>query len=127
MPEESDDLSSLSSAERSLFRASALGSEALQILSPRQRQVFDRIVAGRSSAEAAVDLHVAEKTIDTHRNQINRKLGTGSPADLVRFAAVCGVLDDILSGECKRIASSMPSQPPTFMASAVRNSDLGGS
>src|SRR5689334_23394781 len=43
-------------------------------LSPREREIFDLIVATRSNREIAEDLRISVKTVETHRASINRKL-----------------------------------------------------
>jgi DNA-binding NarL/FixJ family response regulator len=59
---------------------------AFDSLSPRELEIFDLVVRGRSTKEIAGELHIAIKTVETHRTKINRKLRTHSPADLVRVA-----------------------------------------
>ena len=56
-------------------------------ISPREREVVDLVVVGRSTADIAIVLGISVKTVEAHRTGINRKLGTHSPADLVRVAA----------------------------------------
>lgn len=55
-------------------------------LTPRERQVFAGVVAGRLNKQVAADLGMAERTVKAHRAQIMRKLGAGSLAELVRIA-----------------------------------------
>ncbi|HZS39519.1 MAG TPA: response regulator transcription factor [Polyangia bacterium] len=59
-------------------------------LTPREREVFDLLVRGRSNVEIAEGLAVAIKTVETHRARILRKLGVHSVAELVRLAALEG-------------------------------------
>jgi DNA-binding NarL/FixJ family response regulator len=61
-------------------------------LSPREKEVFDLIVAGRSNRDAADRLSISIKTIEAHRAGINRKLDAHSTADLVRIAARHGLM-----------------------------------
>jgi DNA-binding NarL/FixJ family response regulator len=61
-------------------------------LSRREREVFCRIIDGQASREIARTLSISLKTVETHRAQINRKLGAHSPADLIRVAALAGLL-----------------------------------
>jgi two-component system, NarL family, response regulator NreC len=65
---------------------------ALSPLSARERQIFDLIVQGRSNKDISRDLCVSVKTVETHRANINRKLGVHSPGQLVRFAASRGLV-----------------------------------
>lgn len=63
-------------------------------LSLRERDVFALIIKGRTTREIARELCISHKTVDSHRTHINEKLGCRSAADIVRFAAVNGLLDD---------------------------------
>lgn len=55
-------------------------------LSPRERQVMQRLVAGESNHEIALALHLSEKTVSTHKTNLMTKLGVESLAQLVRYA-----------------------------------------
>ena len=55
-------------------------------LTPRERDVFARVVAGRLNKQIAADLGTVEQTIKQHRARVMDKLGVDSLADLVRFA-----------------------------------------
>jgi FixJ family two-component response regulator len=55
-------------------------------LSAREREVFDRIVAGRLNKQIAGDLGIAERTVKAERAEIMVKLGAGSAAELGRLA-----------------------------------------
>jgi RNA polymerase sigma factor (sigma-70 family) len=55
-------------------------------LTPRERDVFSLVAAGRMNKEIAAQLGTAEQTIKQHRGQVMRKLGARSVADLVRMA-----------------------------------------
>jgi FixJ family two-component response regulator len=56
------------------------------LLTPGERQVFDRIVAGKLNKQIADDLGIAERTVKLWRAQIMAKLGVGSAAELGRLA-----------------------------------------
>lgn len=55
-------------------------------LSPRERQVFDRVVAGKLNKQIADELGVAERTVKAQRAHMMEKLGVGSSAELGRIA-----------------------------------------
>lgn len=55
-------------------------------LTPRQREVFERIVAGKLNKEIAYELGLAERTIKREREQLMEKLDAGSAAELGRLA-----------------------------------------
>jgi len=59
----------------------------VQTLTPREREVFDRVVAGRLNKQIADDLGIAERTVKAQRASVMAKLGAGSAADLGRIAA----------------------------------------
>jgi len=61
-------------------------------LSRREREIFGRIIQGLSSRDIATSLCISLKTVETHRSHINRKLGVHSPAELIRLAALKGLL-----------------------------------
>jgi DNA-binding NarL/FixJ family response regulator len=62
-------------------------------LSHREREVFCRIIQGCSSQSIAEALCISVKTVETHRTHINRKLGVRSPVELIRLAAMQGLLN----------------------------------
>jgi FixJ family two-component response regulator len=56
------------------------------LLTPRELDVFDRVVAGKANKIIADDLGIAERTVKVHRAQLMAKLGAGSSAELGRLA-----------------------------------------
>jgi len=58
----------------------------INTLTPREREVFTHVVAGRLNKQIAGDLGTVEKTIKVHRSRMMEKLGLRSVADLVRMA-----------------------------------------
>jgi FixJ family two-component response regulator len=56
-------------------------------LTPREREVMMRVVAGRLNKQAAADLGISEITVKAHRGQVMRKMHADSVAGLVRMAA----------------------------------------
>ena len=65
---------------------------ALEGLSLRERQTFALAVEGFTSREVAERLYISPRTAEGHRAQMLRKLGLRSQADLVRFAALHGLI-----------------------------------
>jgi FixJ family two-component response regulator len=55
-------------------------------LTPREREVWVQVVAGRLNKQIAGDLGIVEKTAKVHRRQVMEKLGVRNVADLVRMA-----------------------------------------
>jgi DNA-binding NarL/FixJ family response regulator len=64
----------------------------LPALSSREREVFDLVITGSSNVDVAAALFISIKTVETHRSRINRKLGVHSTAQLMRFAALSGIV-----------------------------------
>ncbi|MFT3765007.1 MAG: response regulator transcription factor [Minicystis sp.] len=64
----------------------------IEDLTPREHEVFNLVVQGRSNRGIAERLHISIKTVEAHRSAINRKLSAHSTADLVRIAARHGLL-----------------------------------
>ncbi|MBB4369533.1 FixJ family two-component response regulator [Bradyrhizobium sp. cir1] len=66
----------------------------LSTLTPRQRQVFEIIVQGKTNKHAARELGSTERTIKAHRSAIMDKLQVQSVVELVRIAERLGVLGE---------------------------------
>lgn len=58
----------------------------LEALTPREREVLDRLTRGESSKIIAAELDISPRTVDVHRAHIMDKLGVRSIAELVRVA-----------------------------------------
>lgn len=54
-------------------------------LTPREREVMARVVAGHLNKQIAADLDIAEKTVKVHRARVMNKMNAGSVAELVRL------------------------------------------
>ena len=61
-------------------------------LSPRERQVFERVVRGKMNKEIARELGATERTIKAHRHRVMEKLHAKSLAELVMVAERLGVI-----------------------------------
>jgi len=62
-------------------------SARLARLSPRENEVLQRVVAGRTNKQIATDLGLREKTVEAHRAHVMRKLKVARLADLVRLVS----------------------------------------
>jgi len=60
-------------------------------LTPREREIFDEIVAGHLNKQAAYALGIAERTVKLHRARVLEKMGAESVAELARMAERLGL------------------------------------
>jgi FixJ family two-component response regulator len=58
----------------------------LSVLTAREREVFDRIVAGRLNKQIADELGVSLRTVKAHRAQLMDKLGVATAGELGTLA-----------------------------------------
>ena len=95
-----DDEQLLAAATRALARSAEVQSNAgertkararLQSLTPREREVMQRVISGALNKQIADDLGAAVKTIKIHRGRVMAKMGVTSIAELVRAAQAAGV------------------------------------
>jgi DNA-binding CsgD family transcriptional regulator len=61
-------------------------------LSPREREVLQLVVEGKSSAEIAEILSLSVKTIETYRGRLMSKLDINDVPSLVKFAIQQGLI-----------------------------------
>jgi len=59
---------------------------------PRERQVFERVVRGRINKQIAFELGATERTIKAHRQRVMKKAGVQTLAELVSIAERAGIL-----------------------------------
>jgi DNA-binding NarL/FixJ family response regulator len=101
--------------------------DVLQVLSRREREVLGLVVKGSRSRDIARELCISIKTVETHRNHINRKLGCASAADLTRFAAENGLLRSCSSNETgERLIVVVMDNDPQWRADLMRTAETQG-
>jgi FixJ family two-component response regulator len=61
-------------------------------LTPRERQVFERVVRGKTNKHVALELGTTERTIKAHRHRVMEKMQVQSLAELVSLAERLGTL-----------------------------------
>jgi FixJ family two-component response regulator len=65
--------------------------ERLASLTPREREVFDGVVAGRLNKQIGGELGISEKTVKVHRGRVMEKMSADSLAALVHAANRAGL------------------------------------
>ena len=70
----------------SVLQASESLEQTFGKLSPREKEVFDMLIKGKSVSQIAEMLEISIKTASTHKANLLSKLSLGNTADLVKFA-----------------------------------------
>lgn len=71
---------------RALDERRALFRRRVDSLTPREREVFEQVIAGLLNKQIAAKLCISEKTVKVHRGRVMRKMSVRSLAELVRVA-----------------------------------------
>ncbi|MEA2467266.1 MAG: two-component system, NarL family, response regulator NreC, partial [Thermoleophilaceae bacterium] len=82
-------------AAGSTYLQPELGARLLAGSSPltaRERDVLRLLALGHTNAETATKLHLSVRTVETHRANIQSKLGSTKRAELVRHALETGLI-----------------------------------
>jgi DNA-binding NarL/FixJ family response regulator len=83
------------SAQRSLVREWMADSSAgpSEPLTPREQEVLKLIAEAHTNREIGEILHLSEKTVESHRGNLLRKLGMRDRVELVRYAIRRGLIE----------------------------------
>jgi two-component system response regulator FixJ len=65
----------------------------LATLTPRERQVLERLTAGQQNKAIAYDLGASPRTVEVHRARVMEKMGARSLSELVRMALRVGLAE----------------------------------
>jgi two-component system response regulator FixJ len=65
----------------------------LAVLSKRERDVLEGLVAGHANKQIAYDLGISARTIENYRANLMLKMQAATLSDLVRMALIAGMLD----------------------------------
>jgi RNA polymerase sigma factor (sigma-70 family) len=79
-------------ARRRRAQTQQLGSR-LDQLTPREREVMQLVVAGKTTKQIALQLGTSDRTIEVHRGHVMKKMGADSLAQLVMLAVRCGLIN----------------------------------
>jgi two-component system response regulator DctR len=82
-----DDLSSAATTTANI--AARLGS-----LTAREREVMERVLAGKFNKVIADELNIAMRTVEVHRSRVFEKMGVRSAVDLAQILAQLGTRPD---------------------------------
>jgi DNA-binding NarL/FixJ family response regulator len=81
-------------AQRALIRdVLERGSDQADELSPREQEVVKLVAEAHTNREIAEVLHLAEKTVESHRANAMKKLGMRDRVELVRYAIRRGLIE----------------------------------
>jgi DNA-binding NarL/FixJ family response regulator len=69
------------------------GAEAVEELTPREREVLALLVKGKQNKEIAAELTIAERTVKFHISSIFGKLGAGNRTEAVTTAIQQGLVE----------------------------------
>lgn len=68
--------------------------ERLALLSARERQVLDGLIAGQPNKNIAFDLQISPRTVEIYRANVMTKMQASSLSQLVRMALLAGIAQD---------------------------------
>jgi two-component system response regulator FixJ len=71
--------------------ATAVAAGRLALLSPRERQVLEGLLAGLPNKSIAYDLAISPRTVEVHRARVMNKTGVRSLSELIRLALAAGM------------------------------------
>ena len=73
-------------------KAQAAPADAYDMLTTREREVLHLAAESSSTSEIAARLGISPRTVETHRENLMRKLALQSQTDLIRYALRRGIL-----------------------------------
>jgi DNA-binding NarL/FixJ family response regulator len=80
-------------AQRALIKDVLERGEDADELTPREQEVVKLVAEAHTNREIAEILHLAEKTVESHRANAMRKLGMRDRVELVRYAVRRGLIE----------------------------------
>jgi two-component system, LuxR family, response regulator FixJ len=70
---------------------SATAAERVGLLSPREREVLQGLLAGLPNKAIAYDLAISPRTVEIHRARVMEKMGARSLSELIRMSLAAGL------------------------------------
>lgn len=77
--------------KRDLMKEAEDASQQISLLTPRELEVLEQLVAGRSNKLVARELSISPRTVEIHRARIMDKLKARGLSDLVRTAIAASI------------------------------------
>ncbi len=62
------------------------------VLTERERLVFQMVAEGNSNSDVAEKVSISQRTVETHRANMMRKLGLTTQTDIIRYAIKKGII-----------------------------------
>lgn len=78
--------------ELSLIHSSSEITDTYELLSNREREVLKLSAEGHNNTEIGERLFISARTVETHRNNLMRKLNLGNQTELIRYAIKRGMV-----------------------------------
>jgi len=73
--------------------------EKLELLSSRERDVLEGLIAGKANKVIAFDLGISPRTVEIYRANVMTKTGANSLPELVRMALLAGLFKTAVPGK----------------------------
>jgi two-component system response regulator FixJ len=86
-----DVLGAATSADAGALAATHDTRRRLELLTPREREVLEQLVIGRSNKAIGLELAISPRTVEIHRARVMEKMAADSLAQLVRLALAAGI------------------------------------
>ena len=86
-------------ANREKRQESAQARAKFALLSPREVQVLQGIVAGKPNKVVSAELRISLKTVEAHRASVMKKMGVKSVPELVRLVFTNSIQEEVVEEE----------------------------
>lgn len=76
-----------------LIHSVSIVKQSIEALTDREREIMELAAQGFTAKDIAEQLNITIRTVDTHKNNIFRKMGFKNSAELVKFALKYGIIE----------------------------------